>query len=66
MRGCGFSLPEVAIALAVVEAVYTNRLVRAGRTATAVTIDRWARIVFPIGLLVALVAAVARAYMASE
>jgi hypothetical protein len=57
-----FATSYVAIAAAVLQAVYTNYLARAGRKARAVTVDRWCRVAFPLGLVIALIAVVVRAY----
>jgi hypothetical protein len=61
-----FATSYVAIAFAVVEAVYANRLARTGRKAHAVRLDHWCRILFPVGLVVALTAAVVRAHTQLE
>jgi hypothetical protein len=57
-----FATSYVAIALAVLQAVYTNHLARTGKRDVAVAFDRRCRIAFPVGLILALIVAVARAY----
>lgn len=57
-----FSISYVAIGLAVVQTVYTNRLVRSGKKEKALRVDWWSRFVFPAGLVIALGIAWLRAY----
>lgn len=61
-----FATSYVAIALAVLQAVYTNRLVRVGKKDLALRIDRWSRVGFPLALVLALTLAVTRAYTQTE
>jgi hypothetical protein len=61
-----FATSYVAIALAVLQSVYTNHLARAGKKDLAVRVDRWSRVVFPTGLVLALTFAVVRAYTQVE
>jgi hypothetical protein len=56
----------VAIALAIIQVVYTNHLARAGKKDVALRLDRWSRVVFPAALVLALTAAVVRAYTQTE
>jgi hypothetical protein len=60
-----FAASYVAITLSVLQALYTNRLSRAGKQRLALAIDRRCRIAFPAGLILALVIAVVRAYSPS-
>jgi hypothetical protein len=61
-----FATSYVAIALAVIQVVYTNHLARAGKMGRAIRVDRWCRVAFPVGLVLALTAAVVRAYTETE
>jgi hypothetical protein len=56
-----FATSYVAIALAVLQVIYTNALVRRGSKEIAVRVDRWCRVAFPACLALALVVAVWRA-----
>jgi hypothetical protein len=61
-----FAASYVAIALAILQAVYTNHLSRAGKKDRAIRMDRWSRLAFPTGLVLALLIAVVRAYTQGE
>jgi hypothetical protein len=56
-----FATSYVAIALSVLQALYTNHLTRAGKHDLAIAIDRRCRVAFPVGLVLALAAAVVQA-----
>ncbi len=56
-----FATSYVAIALSVVQALYTDHLSRAGKRDLAIATDRRCRIAFPVGLILALAAAVVQA-----
>jgi hypothetical protein len=57
-----YSICYVAIALAILQSILTNRIARAGRKDAALAIDKCCRWAFPLGLAVALVGAIVRAY----
>ncbi len=57
-----YSASYVAIALAVLQSIYANRLVRAGQKKKALQADKWSRVAFPVGLISWLVVAIFRAY----
>ena len=60
-----FSISYVAIGLAVLQSVHTNRLTRSGRKDKALRVDRNSRILFPAVFAVMLVFAWMRAYTQS-
>jgi hypothetical protein len=55
-----------AIALSVLQVVFTNHLTRTGRDRLARTVDRLSRMLFPAGLVLAMVTAVVRAYAQAD
>jgi hypothetical protein len=57
-----YATSYVAIALSVLHVVFTNHLARTGRRTLAVRIDRWSRVLFPVGLVLALWMGIVRAY----
>lgn len=57
-----YAASYVAIALATLQTVWTNSLVHAGKRERALVVDRWSRVAFPVGLLIALAGLVLRAY----
>jgi hypothetical protein len=61
-----FAASYVAIALSIIQVLYTNHLSRAGKKERALRLDRWSRVVFPAALVLALAAAVVRAYTQTE
>lgn len=56
-----YSICYVAIGLAVLQTIYTNRLARGGKRNTALLVDRYSRIAFPALLVFATVIAIVRA-----
>ena len=61
-----YATSYVAIALSVLQVVFTDHLMRTGRDRVARTVDRWSRVLFPAGLVLALVTAVLRAYAQAD
>jgi hypothetical protein len=57
-----YATSYVAIACSVLHVVFTNHLARTGRKPLASKIDRWSRVAFPVGLVLALALATIRAY----
>ena len=57
-----YAVCYVAIGLAVMETIYSNRLARCGRKAQADRVDRRCRVLFPVGLIVALALSAIRAF----
>ena len=58
----GFAICYFALALAMLESIYSNTLVRRGQKDRALRLDRRARAAYPAALFVALLAGVIRAY----
>jgi len=61
-----FATSYVAIALAILQVVYTNYLARSGKQDRALKLDRLCRVAFPAGLVFVLALVVARAYAQSD
>jgi hypothetical protein len=57
-----YAISYVAIGLTILQVVYTNNLARRGEKDKARRVDRTSRVVFPVLLVVAIVAATVRAY----
>jgi hypothetical protein len=58
-----YAICYVAIGIAVLETIYSNRLVRSGKKEEADRMDRRCRVGFPVALVVAVVGATIRAFI---
>lgn len=61
-----FITSYIAIALAVVQVVYTNHLARKGHKERAIRLDLRCRVGFPVGLVLILLGSLARAYTQTD